>query len=320
MFSERLLCACGVAAAAFALTESAFAHAGRGAPVATNFQARLNGLAPASRAVEAKVVDGDRQLWLRARPDAVVLVPGAAGEPLLRFDRVGVSVNLRSVTAQTDRIDRLDLRPDPDPRAHPVWHRLTAGHAYRWHEHRLHALEALARGRGSGELGRWRVPLIIDARRHELRGVLVYRRPPSAWPGVLVVALAVGATGALAAWRMLFVPAALFASALVWVVRIGRALYGRPDVGIGSYVNIALTSVIGVGLVYGLVHRDVSVRRFVALLAAAGCLYEGLTMLGVLTHAVALSELPTPAVRLAVATFLGVGAALLVTTFYEGNR
>src|SRR5581483_11813517 len=126
----------------------AFAHAGRTAPTATNFEAQIDGLSPATRAVAAKVVDGDSRLWLRADPSVTVVVPGAIGEPLLLFDRRGVFVNLRSTTAQGDRIALGAVRADPDPHARPIWHRLTTGHSYLWHEHRLHALEPLARGAG----------------------------------------------------------------------------------------------------------------------------------------------------------------------------
>jgi hypothetical protein len=250
-----------------------------------------------------------------------VAIPGAEGEPLLRFDRRGVFVNLRSVTAQTDRIDRLDLRPDPNPKARPLWHRLTAAHAYRWHEHRLHALEPLARGRRSGSvLGRWSVPLQVDGRRYTLGGVLVYGRPPSAWPLVLASVLALGATVAIVRSPSLVVPIGLVAIVLVWVVRVGRELYGRPNVETGAYADVALTSLVGAGLVYGLLHREQRVRLGVAFLAAAGSLYEGWTMFPVLTHAVVLSELPTSVARLAVVTMLGFGAAVFATTLYGGKR
>jgi hypothetical protein len=43
-------------------------------------------------------------------------------------------------------------------------------------------------------------------------------------------------------------------------------------------------------------------------------------MFGVLTHAVALSELPTLVARLAVATLLGLGGGLFAMTLYEGKR
>ena len=321
--AERRICVCGAVAAALVLPEGAFAHVGRTAPVATNFEARITAIKPPSPVVEAKVVDGDRQLWLRTRADAVVVIPGAEGEPLLRFDPAGVQVNLRSLTAQADRIDRLDLRPDTNPAARPHWHRLTSDHSYRWHEHRLHALEPLARGqRRRTVLGRWSVPLLIDGRRHSLAGVLVYRPPRFTWPLViLAVSIAALTTGTLAisatAARRTAVVAALVASLLVWVVRIGRELYGRPGVDAGGYIEIVLTSLVGTGLVYGLLHRDEGVRLFVALLAAAGCLYQGLTMLSVLTHAVALTELPTAPARLAVAVLLGLGGGVLAITLHE---
>ena len=320
MSSERLACACGVVVA-LVLPENAFAHVRGGAPVATNFEARIGGLTPPRNGIEAEVVDGDRQLWLRVAPDSEVAIPGAAGEPLLHFDRRGVFVNLRSVTAQSDRIDRLDLRPDPNPKARPLWHRLTAAHAYRWHEHRLHALEQLARGGRSGSvLGRWSVPLRIDGRRHALGGVLVYRRPPSAWPVVLAAVLGLGATVAVVRSPSMVVPVGLLAIVLVWVVRVGRGLYGRPNVETGAYVDLALTSLVGAGLVLGLLHREWRVRLGVAFLAAVGSLYEGWTMFPVLTHAVALSELPTSVARPAVATMLGFGAAIFATTLYGGKR
>lgn len=62
---------------------------------------------------------------------------------------------------------------------------MTTGHTYRWHEHRLHALEPLAAGRASeADLGRWSVPLLIDGRRHALIGTLRYRPPGATWAWV----------------------------------------------------------------------------------------------------------------------------------------
>jgi hypothetical protein len=321
--AERRCCVCAAVLAALVLPASALAHVGKSAPVATDFQARISGIRPATDALEAKIVDGDRALWLRVQAAATVLVPGAEGEPLLRFDRGGVFVNLRSLTAQSDRIDRYDLRPDPNPHARPLWHRVTSDHSYLWHEHRLHALEQLARGHHTtAVLGRWSVPLLVDGQPHALAGVLVYRPPGSTWPWiVLACAIAVVWSSSLAlsssvAGR-LAVGGALAATLLIWTVRIGRELYGRPKVGVTGYVEIAVTSLVGVGLLYGLVHRDRGVRVFTAFLVGFGCLYQGLTMLGVLTHAVALTVLPTPAARLAVAAILGLGGGVLAITLRE---
>ncbi len=303
--------------AALVAPATAFGHAGKTAPTATDFQARIDGLRPATAAVTAKVVDGDSRLWLRASPTAVVVVPGSAGEPLLRFDRRGVLVNVRSLTAKGDGIALRDLHPDPDLRAPPVWHRLTSGHSYLWHEHRLHALEPLARGaHATTTVGRWTVPLLIDGRPHALSGVLVYHPPGSVWSwALLACAIAVISATALAgsprARQRLGVPAVALAVLLVWMLRIGRELYGRPDVTATNEVEIVLTSVVGLALLVGIARREPSVRRLATLLAGAGCLYEGLTMLAVLGHAVALTALPTAVARPAVAAVLGLGPGLL---------
>jgi hypothetical protein len=300
--AERCCCGCGVLLAALVVPAEAAAHGGKSAPVASDFEARIDGVRPASGAIEAKVVDADQALWLRPRGSATVLVPGAVGEPLLRFGPGGVYLNLRSPTAQADRIDTVDLQPDPTPRAAPLWHRLTSERAYRWHDHRVHALASLARSRPQ----RWSVPLVVDGRLHRLVGMLVYRSPVPAWPWILLACAL--AAGALAA-PLVAAPAAV---ALVWTVRVGRELYGRPDVGASGYAEIVLTSLIGAALLAGLVQRDAGVRWFVALLVAVGCLYQGVTMLPVLTHSIALTALPTRVAQAALAAILGLGGGLSV--------
>jgi hypothetical protein len=304
-------------AAALGLPGSALAHGGPSAPIATNFDARIAGLTPASPWLKAKTVDGDRVLWLKAAPGTTVVVPGALGEPLLRFGHRGVFVNLHSVTAQSDRIDRFDLRPLADPAAAPRWHRLTTGHVYAWHEHRLHALEPLARGRSSaGTLGRWSVPLLVDGRRHRLTGVLVFTPPGSPWPWIVpsaVVASALVFAGRAPSRRTgVAVTSALPAAALVWLLRVARELYGRPTVGLSALALVAATCAVGVALAWGLLHRDAGVRVFAALLAGAGALYQAATMLPVLTHARALTVLPSTLIRFAVAAALALGAAAIV--------
>jgi hypothetical protein len=111
--------------------------------------------------------------------------------------------------------------------------------------------------------------------------------------------------------RRLAVVAALVAVLLVWMVRIGRELYGRPGVGVGGYIELALTSLVGLLLLWGLLHRDEEVRLFTAFLVGFGCLYQGLTMLPVITHAIALTEPPTAVARPSVAAIVGLGGGAL---------
>jgi hypothetical protein len=322
---RRALVATAAIAAALALPAAASAHAGTTAPVATNFDARIVGFQPPAGALEAKVVDGDRMLWLRVPAATTVVVPGLLGEPVLRFDAKGVWLNLHSLTAQTDRIDRFDLRPSANPRARPLWHRLTGGHAYAWHEHRLHVLEPLAHGhKAAATLGPWSVPLLVDGRRHTLNGVLDFRPPGPGWAWLaLACALAACSSAGAALPRggqRLAVALGLAATLLVWAVRVGRELYGRPNVGPGGYLDVFLTAAVGVALLVGLLHTDREVRLFTAFAAGFGSLYEGLTMLPVLTHATALSVLPSGVARVAVALILGLGVGALVGSTTHGVR
>ena len=98
---------------------------------------------------------------------------------------------------------------------------------------------------------------------------------------------------------------------VIWALLIGRSLYGRPTVPPLSYLDIGLESLIGVALLYGLVHRDEGIRVFTAFLVGFGGLYEGLTMLPLLTHAIALSDLPSVVARAGEVLTLGGGIGTL---------
>ena len=108
------------AAAAFVQPAEALAHSGHAAPAATSFVARITQVPPG---LEAKVVDGDQLLWLRADPRVTAVVSGLREEPYLRFTRSGVWENQRSPTTYLNK-----PRPQTPPRdaiagAPPVWQR-----------------------------------------------------------------------------------------------------------------------------------------------------------------------------------------------------
>jgi hypothetical protein len=275
--------------------------------VATNYEARI---VRSVVGVTATVVDGDQRLWLRAGANMTISVPGVTGEPFLRFDSGGVWVNRRSLTAQSDGVDRLALVPSSNARTQPLWARLTKGHAYRWHEHRLHAGESAARaGRHPTP---WAIPLTIDGRRTMIAGVLRFRSPPTAWRWAVAGAgLALAAS--IAAWRSTRATVAVGAMAAlaVWSVRAGRELYGRPGVGASGYLTLALTCAVGVLLLAGLASRDRGTRLLCAFLAGTGAVYQGLTSLPAFTHAVVLSVLPSTPARVGLALAFALGTATL---------
>jgi hypothetical protein len=302
----RLLVVTGVVGIAIALPGVASAHVGRTLPVATDFTARITASVPG---VTAKVVDGDQSLWLRAPAAAVVSVPGIFGEPLLRFDRRGIWLNLRSPTAQADGIDRTDLRPTAGGTP-PLWHRVTTGHSYLWHDHRLHALEPVARAGGAA--GPWSIPFVVDGAKRSLRGALHYSAPGAVWawiavPVVLALMSALAATRSASALVVL----ALAATAAVWAIRVGRELYGRPAVPIVGWIEIAITCVVGALFLFGLTRRSAGTRVFTAFFVGFGALYEGLTMLPVLTHAIALNALPSLLARIAEGVVIAAGIGTL---------
>lgn len=270
----------------------ASAHVGKTLPVATDFTARVTGSLPG---IAARPLDGDQTLWLRAPASAVVVVLGILREPLLRFDSRGVWLNLRSPTAQSDQIDRFDLRPTATGRP-PLWHRVARTRSYLWHEHRLHALEPVARSAGSA--GPWSVPVVVDGRAQSLRGTLEYTAPGAAWAWMAVA----GVLAAAAAWAALRSTAALVAFALlgtagVWAIRLGRELYGRPSVATLGWIEIGATSAIGAVLFFGLTRRSAGTRISTAFFVGFGALYEALVMFPVLTHSIALNALPSTAAR-----------------------
>ncbi|MBV8597551.1 MAG: hypothetical protein JO017_01900, partial [Actinobacteria bacterium] len=270
--------------------------------------------------VQAKVVDGDQTLWLRAPVSSIVRVPGTLGEQLFRFDARGVWLNLRSPTAQSDRIDRFDLRPSPSPSAPPLWHRVTSAHAYAWHEHRLHVLEPLAHA--AGVVGPWEIPVVVDGRRRRLAGVLDYRPPGRTWIWIGATAAAsLLAAGAAVRRRTALGAVALAVVPLSAALRIGRELYGRPNVPLVGDVEIGITAAVGVALLAGLAARDQGTRVLTAFVVGFVGLYEGVTMLPLLTHAIALNALPSSVARvIEVLVFAGAVGALSGSIFGSAWR
>ena len=144
------------------------------------------------------------------------------------------------------------------------------------------------------------MPLVFDGRPRSLRGVLDYSSPGAVWawiaaPVILALAAAFAATRSAATLAGL----ALTATAAVWAIRIGRELFtGRPAVPVVGWIEIAITSLVGALFVFGLTRRDAGTRAFTAFFVGFGALYEGLTMLPIVTHAIAPDALPSLLARI----------------------
>jgi hypothetical protein len=165
--------------------------------VASSYVAKL-GQVP--RGLHAKVVDGDLRMWLEAPPSATVVVRDYRGAPYLRFSRSGVEVNESSAMYYLNQTPVAATPPtNLSPSTPPSWHRVTAAHAYSWHDGRLHALAGVAISPGTSYVGRWSIPLRVDGTPASLSGT-VWHAPDASivwfWPIVVLLACV------FAAWRV----------------------------------------------------------------------------------------------------------------------
>jgi hypothetical protein len=306
---------CGLAALFFPAT--AMAH-GRNAPVATSFRAKVDQV-PAGSSLEAKVVDGDRKLWLHAPSGVTLTVLGFDRDPYIRFEAAGVYLNVRSPTYYLNRPRPLYAPAGTSASAPPEWKRVTNGHTYSWHENRLHALERLVNGGKARTVGRWSVPVELGAQRSVIAGTLSYVPGPRGWVWPLAVITAVGLALAAAALGRRYAEVALpiLALAAALAARLGRVLYGRPGVPATNLVVAALGCVLALALVWALFEARAEQRQLVALAIGVLALYQGLTLAPTLSNGVVLVALPANIERAAVATALACAVATLAVVVLD---
>jgi hypothetical protein len=258
---------------------------GRNAPVATNFQAKVD---HGPTGVEAKVVDGDRKLWLRAPSSSTLIVLGFQREPYIRFDPAGVELNLRSPTTYLNQPRLQYASRATSVSARPDWKRVTGAHAYSWHENRLHALERLVHGGKARVVGRWSVPVQLGGKVSVITGTLSYVPAPRrwVWPVAAIAAAAVALAVAVRRRGTAEVVLSGVALAAALVARLGRELYGRPEVPTVSLAVAALSCLVAVALLGGLLAARGERRQLVVLVIGGFALYQGLTLVSVLTRGV----------------------------------
>jgi hypothetical protein len=291
------------------------------APIATSYLAKVSG-APAG--LKAKVIDGDQRMWLRADDHRGVVVLDYRGAPYLRFSRAGVEVNQHSAMYY------LNLTPAEVPpsnlsrTAPPKWVRATTGHAYGWHDGRLHALAGAARLPGDAFVGNWSIPVIVDGQLRSIHGGLYHAPNPSIawfWPIVVLLACVLAARRVRSAALDDAVARALAAAALVAITAgsIGRQLHGRPGVSAWQLFVFGLV----VAFVMWAAVRVLARRRhgsFYFFAIAVVAIWVGIELLPVLLHGFVLAAVPAFIARTATVLCLGCGAALLLVAFRLGDR
>lgn len=309
------LAVAGLVAALAAHPAAAQAH-GPIAPAASSYFAKVLQL-PAG--LEARVVDGDLRMWLRVQPSQTVVILDYRGAPYLRFSPTGVEVNYNSSMYYLNETPVAQTPPaNLSPTAAPSWHRVTGGHAYEWHDGRLHALAAVALTPGVSFVGRWRIPVRVDGQLDSISGGLWHSDDPTIvwfWGIVVLVACV------LAAWRLRrpaldwLVARVLAVAALVAVTiaALGLQLHGRPTISAFQFVELAaILAFVGWGFSRALFRRP---GYFTCFLIGVAALWAGGEMITTLLYGFVLISLPAFLARVVTIVCLGTGAGLLLLVF-----
>lgn len=292
-----------VAFLALLLPPPASAHLRTGV-VAVDYRTRVFPLhGPLRAALGVRVYESDQALGLAARRGHVVVALGYTGEPFLRIDGEGVTVNASSPTAAAVGLLGQAHRSSG---VAPGWHLKSDRRTAIWHDARVRLLPPGVQRR------RWAVPLIVDGRRVRLEGEIWRVEAPSPWPwlglGVPFVALAALLLVRGPSLRRR-AAVALGVAAAVGTVAITAAFALAASASAGRWIEGANESVFAlVGLV--VVARGSADARSVAggalgLLA----LSVGLSKVPVFLHGVVLSAFPAGLTRLLVVFTIAVGAA-----------
>jgi hypothetical protein len=296
--------AAGAAVVWLAGATPASAHL-RSGTVAVDYRASVTN--PRTQAYTAAIYQSDHGLSLTLHPGHAVMVLGYLGEPVMRLDASGLSVNAASPTARAMHL--VDAAHAVSAAA-PRWRLQRERHVVVWHDARVQGLPS-----GLVE-GVWRVPLVIDGRNGVLSGRL--RRFPDPplwlWLGAFACWLAAGtlplARGRRDQARSWAIVLALIGAAAATVVAVAFALdaYASPGTWIVG-VDVVIFLAVGVEVLRrGPRHLHVAAAIWLGFVSVALGLLSGAVFL----HPIVLAVLPGPIMRLLVLTALGAGAGAAI--------
>jgi hypothetical protein len=263
--------------------------------------------------VDAKVVDGDQRLWLRAPPSETMVVLDYRGAPYLRFSRSGVAVNQNSAMYYFNRTPAEAPPKNLGPAAPTKWSSASGGHEYSWHDGRLHALATVAIAPATAYVGRWSVPVRADGRPSVIAGGLWHADDPSIvwfWPIVVLIACMLAARRVNRSELDLRLARLLSVAALVGigVAGLGRELHGRPTVSVFQLITLAIIVAFVVWASRQLLLRRASYFTYFAVGLVA--IWEGANLIPTLLNGFVLAAVPAFPARAACVVCLGCGVGL----------
>jgi hypothetical protein len=300
----RLRTAVPVALVALALPAQASAH-GRGATIALDYRLALDTSARALPGVHVRVLDGDRDLQVRADRGVRLVVLGALDEPLLKIDATGVWVNASSPTATGDRLVSS---------AKHGWVHVNDGRTVVWHDHRL----APPPTSDPGPAGRFSVPVDLNGRPAAITGTFFRVARPAAWPWTLAAVVLVA--GIVVAVRRKSTRGALtfglgVASGVASLLLV--TTFAVRDSPTGGVAWLQLVAAVAVAAVMGVLLLRLRGRSRVHAAGVVGAVAAAVSLssLSVFWHGVVISLLPGTVTRLLCVLAVAGGAAAAVLSF-----
>ncbi len=202
----------------------------------TSYRSEVLDVQPAGTA-HVEIVGGDAFVRLVAVPGRDIVVSGYEGEPYLRFAPDGTVLRNRRSPAtylNDDRYGQVTIPDAADAAGPPDWEVVGTGGTWAWHDHRTHwmartvpSIVADAADGSVVDVFTWEVPLLVDGRPGQIRGVLRWVPPVAPYPWV---ALGVGAGIVVAvALRRRRAEVVAAAGALAATVAVGAYLIQPPD-------------------------------------------------------------------------------------------
>jgi hypothetical protein len=179
------------------------------------FTSTVTRFTPATKGITATMQGGDDRLVLHNNTGKVLIVKGYSGEPYLRFSPDAVYVNDHSpaIYLNSDRYANVQVPPTASAKAKPRWEKMLPGHAFTWHDHRIHWMSPILPPavqkdpNATHHVFNWTIPAELGGKPLTIHGSLDYAPPPSSgsprwWLLALLLTLAVvGAAAAFFLYR-----------------------------------------------------------------------------------------------------------------------
>jgi hypothetical protein len=178
------------------------------------YKSTVLGLSPPERGISARMLGGDDRMLLHNDSGKVLIIKGYNGEPYLRFSPDGVYENDRSpaLYLNQNRFANIQVPPVASAKAQPQWEKMLPGHAFTWHDHRVHWMSPIPPPAVQKDPGKrhhvfnWKIPAELGGKPVTIRGSLEYVPPATSSPrwwllAVLLSLAGVGALGAFVLYR-----------------------------------------------------------------------------------------------------------------------